>query len=113
MKKLLCITVLIAALPLGISAGKLGSVGATLNVTITASTSGDPVYVVGSGYWAGKGVYIVVQGPTPLTVHSTADSQGNIDVDLGPPGLPGYYNVSTYQLSGHRWVFMATSGFEV
>jgi hypothetical protein len=119
MKNILCISVLIAALPLGVLAGKGGgklqTLGATLNVPPTVTpVSGGLVPFSGSGYWAGKATLVEVQGPVHLYISTVADGHGNINASTGMDQLiPGYYSASSYQAIGNKQILMATTGFEV
>jgi hypothetical protein len=115
MKKLFGIMILLAALPLGMSAGKHGNLqtAPALNVSLSACVAGELVSFSGSGYGANGSVTIEVQGPTSLTLYANADSLGNISGEFSAPFASGYYYVSSYITPNKKMNFMASTGFEV
>ena len=118
MKNILCIFVLIAAVPLGISArgtsGKLQPPPPTVNVSPSIVSGEQQILFSGSGYYEHyKGIIIEVLGPTPLHLRVNGDANGNFNFYVLYPFAPGYYTVTTYQYSGNTQIPGGTTGFEV
>jgi alpha-D-ribose 1-methylphosphonate 5-triphosphate synthase subunit PhnH len=124
MKRLTILLTLLATLTLALSAGK--TPGATHSATIIVSCSvctvGEPMTVTGSGYAARRNVAINVSGPNYLSMSVTADNRGNISVYYPtgmeltnvyyPTGMEfgsGYYTIAASQSGGAS----AITGFEI
>src|SRR5437762_2381461 len=115
MKHILCLTALVAVLPLALSAGKSAKpkpvtlFATACNIDVTQPC----VLVSGSGYASGKSVTIDVEGATSETFSAPVDRNGNFAIYIYESYAPGYYTVTSYQGSGPTPPLMATTGFEI
>jgi hypothetical protein len=111
MKRVTVLLVLLVTMTLALSARKAARTpSATVTVSCSVCTVGEPMTIIGSGFAGRQGVTVYISGPDGASMSEIADKRGDFSVNY-PTGLN--FPAGSYTVTASESGATATTGFEI